>query len=137
EYDDVEALPQDGDVNSQLAVGYKHDRSFVVRGDKIGVFKHTPNNKIEFATTINKIKTPGGLKFAPKKVMLHQQDSNMIMQRDGDPNTLYKMDLEYGKVVDEWKVHDDIPVHTFTPDSKFAQMTGEETFLGISNNALF
>ncbi|RPA72842.1 VID27-domain-containing protein [Ascobolus immersus RN42] len=137
EYDDVAGQPEDGDVNSQLAVGYKHDRSFVVRGDKIGVFKHTPNNKIEFATTINKIKTPGGLKFAPTKVMLHQQDSNMIMQREGDPHTLYKMDLEYGKVVDEWKVHDDIPVHTFTPDSKFAQMTGEETFLGISNNALF
>lgn len=30
--------------NSALAVGYKSDRSFVVRGDKIGVFKHTPDN---------------------------------------------------------------------------------------------
>lgn len=27
--------------NSQLAVGYKFDRSFVVRGNRIGVFKHT------------------------------------------------------------------------------------------------
>ena len=30
--------------NSALAVGYKSDRSFVVRGDKIGVFKHTQND---------------------------------------------------------------------------------------------
>jgi hypothetical protein len=26
------------------------------------------------------------------------------------------MDLEYGKIVDEWKVHDDIPVNTFAPE---------------------
>jgi len=30
--------------NSALAVGYKSDRSFVVRGDKIGVFRHTQND---------------------------------------------------------------------------------------------
>ncbi len=31
-----------GPPNKSLAVGYKHDRSFVVRGSQIGVFKHTP-----------------------------------------------------------------------------------------------
>ncbi|KAK4545084.1 hypothetical protein LTR36_003635 [Oleoguttula mirabilis] len=128
---------EDGTVNSQLAVGAKVDRSFVVRGDKIGVFKHTTDNGLEFSTSINKLATPKGKAFAPKKVMLHAADRDMILQSEHDPNSLYRMDLEYGKVVDEWKVHDDIPVNVFAPANKFAQMTDEQTFLGLSKNALY
>merc|ERR1711939_887063 len=135
--DDVITRDEDGNVNSQLAVGYKHDRSFVVRGSKIGVFKHTPDNHLEFSTNISKVETPNGKLFSPKKVMLHAEDTNMILQNEADPNSLYRMDLEYGKIVDEWKVHDDIPVNTFAPESKFAQMSGEQTFLGLSRNALY
>ncbi|KFY82308.1 hypothetical protein V500_10636 [Pseudogymnoascus sp. VKM F-4518 (FW-2643)] len=137
ENDDVETHEKDGNVNSQLAVGYKHDRSFVVRGSKIGVFKHTPNNHLEFSTNISKVQTPKGKLFSPKKVMLHSEDTSMILQNETDPNSLYRMDLEYGKIVDEWKVHDDIPVNTFAPENKFAQMTGQQTFLGLSKNALY
>ncbi|KAK0710491.1 VID27 cytoplasmic protein-domain-containing protein [Apiosordaria backusii] len=137
EEDDVEYKPKDGDTNKQIAVGYKHDRSFVVRGSKIGVFKHTPNNNLEFSTNISKVETTDGKLFSPKKVMLHNEDRNLILQKDDDPNKLYRMDLEYGKVVDEWNVHEDIPVVTFAPENKFAQMTHEPTFLGISRNALY
>lgn len=137
EEDDVNTKEDDGLVNSQLAVGYKHDRSFVVRGSKIGIFKHTANNHLEFSTNISKIETPKGKLFSPKKVMLHAEDTNMILQDEANPNTLYRMDLERGKIVDEWKVHDDIPVNTFAPENKFAQMTGEQTFLGLSRNALY
>ncbi|RYP60012.1 hypothetical protein DL771_010650 [Monosporascus sp. 5C6A] len=137
EQEDVETQPQDGNTNSGLAVGYKHDRSFVIRGSKIGVFKHTPNNNLEFSTNISKVETPKGQLFSPKKVMLHNEDRNMILQNESDPNKLYRMDLEYGKVVDEWKVHDDIPINHFAPENKFAQMTHEPTFLGISRNALY
>ncbi|PVI07487.1 VID27-domain-containing protein [Periconia macrospinosa] len=135
--DDVETDLKDGDINSQLAVGYKHDRSFVVRGNKIGVFKHTADNQLQFATAISSIKTPKGKAFNPNKVMLHQEDTNMILQNLDNPNALYKMDLETGTVVDEWKVHDDIPVKVFAPENKFAQMSGEQTFLGLSGNALY
>ena len=117
EQDDVVTRDDDGNVNSQLAVGYKHDRSFVVRGSKIGVFKHTPDNNLEFSTNISKVETPRGKLFSPKKVMLHAEDTNMILQNGDDPNSLYRMDLEYGKIVDEWKVHDDIPVTTFAPET--------------------
>lgn len=137
EEDDIITKPDDGNVNSQLAVGYKHDRSFVVRGSKIGVFKHTPNNHLEFSTNISRVETPKGKLFNPSKVMLHAQDSNLILQNEADPNSLYRMDLEYGKIVDEWKVHDDIPINVFAPENKFSQMTNEQTFLGLSHNALY
>ena len=115
--DDVVTREDDGNINSQLAVGYKHDRSFVVRGSKIGVFKHTPNNNLEFSTNISKVETPSGTLFSPKKVMLHTEDTNMILQDEKNLNAVYRMDLEYGKIVDEWKVHDDIQVNTFAPEN--------------------
>ncbi|KAH6592618.1 hypothetical protein BASA61_004501 [Batrachochytrium salamandrivorans] len=51
--------------NSLLTVGYKHDRSFVVRGNRIGVFKHTNDNGLEFSTTINNVGTMNGIPFSP------------------------------------------------------------------------
>ena len=103
EEDDVEAGMKDGRINSQLAVGAKVDRSFVVRGDKIGVFKHTPHNHLEFSTAINNVETTKGKGFAPKKAMLHAGDKDMVLQTEGHPKSLYRMDLEVGKVVDEWR----------------------------------
>ncbi|KAK7513128.1 vacuolar import and degradation protein [Phyllosticta citriasiana] len=137
EEDEEVAKDADGNVNSQLAVGYKHDRSFVVRGSKIGVFKHTDDNHLEFSTNISKVETPKGNLFSPKKVMLHMEDRDMILQNPDNPNSLYRMDLERGQVVDEWKIHDDIPVDIFAPEKKYSQMTGEQTFLGLSRNALY
>ena len=128
--DDVVVREDDGNVNSQLAVGYKHDRSFVVRGSKIGVFKHTPNNNLEFSTNISKVETPGGKLFSPKKVMLHAEDTNMILQKEDDPHSLFRMDLEYGRVVDEWKVHDDIIVKTFAPE-KVGQLYDDDPFRSV------
>ncbi|CCG82568.1 Putative uncharacterized protein [Taphrina deformans PYCC 5710] len=136
EADEVQRMDGEGE-NSQLAVGYKHDRSFVVRGDKIGVFRHTDDDRLEFATSINKIQKLKGAKFNPSKVMLHNEDTNMIMQDPNDSQHLYKMDLEYGKIVDEWKIHDDVPLTTFTASSKFAGMTGEQTLIGLSKNGLY
>ncbi|KXT07512.1 hypothetical protein AC579_199 [Pseudocercospora musae] len=135
--DEVVNLDEDGKVNSQLAVGASVDRSFVVRGDKIGVFKHTDDNQLQFSTSINNVATLKGKTFAPSKVMLHARDHNMVLQNPNDPHSVYRMDLETGKVVDEWKVHDDIPIDVFAPKNKFAQTTDEQTFLGLSRNALY
>ncbi|EPS40325.1 hypothetical protein H072_5863 [Dactylellina haptotyla CBS 200.50] len=137
--DEHSQFPDDGtqEENSQLAVGYKTDRSFVIRGSRIGVFKHTTANNLEFSTTINKVQTPKGKLFQPKKVMLHAGDTSMILQDQSNSQSVYKMDIETGKVVDEWKVHDDIPILNYIPGNKFAQLTDEQTFIGHSKNSLF
>ncbi|RHZ68261.1 hypothetical protein Glove_296g20 [Diversispora epigaea] len=125
------------DVNSQLLVGYKHDRSFVLKGNKIGVFKHTDDDRLEFDSNISEIKKPGGKKFNPTKGMLHEEDSSIILMDPNDEHNLFKMDLEYGKVVEEWNVHDIFPVANIFPSNKFAQTTAEKTMIGMSHNSLF
>lgn len=72
-----------------------------------------------------------------RQVMLHNQDASMILMNPNDPHSLFRMDLDRGQVVEEWKVHDDITVKEIAPDSKFAQTTAQQTIVGTSHNALF
>lgn len=67
EEDDLPPLPQ-GERNSQLTVGYKGDRSYVVRGNNIGVFNHDEDNKVKYYASISKIATPKGKEFKPREV---------------------------------------------------------------------
>lgn len=69
--------------------------------------------------------------------MLHEQDASLLLHSADDPSSLYRMDLEVGKVVEDWKVREDLSLKAFGPESKFAQMTPERTLLGVSHNALF
>ncbi|OJA19004.1 hypothetical protein AZE42_00344 [Rhizopogon vesiculosus] len=136
EEDDV--LPQlQGERNSQLTIGYKGDRSYVVRGNNIGVFSHSRDDQVKYHATISKISTPKGKEFKPREVMLHDQDTKMVLMNPSDPHSLFSMDIERGKVVEEWKIHDDISVDHIAPDNKFAQITREQTLVGASHNALF
>jgi hypothetical protein len=61
----------------------------------------------------------------------------MILQNPTDPHTLFNLDIERGKVVEEWKVHEDVQVSHIAPDNKFAPTTREQTLVGASHNALF
>ena len=66
EEDQPPPLPK-GQRNSQLTVGYKGDRSYVVRGNNIGVFSHTGDN-VRYHATIGNLVTPKGKEFNPKEV---------------------------------------------------------------------
>lgn len=69
--EDQEGLPPalgKGERNSQLTVGYKGDRSYVVRGNNIGVFNHGADNGVRYNATISKLTTPQGKEFIPKQV---------------------------------------------------------------------
>jgi hypothetical protein len=52
-------------------------------------------------------------------------------------HSLYQMDVETGKVVEEWKLHEDITINSMTPLDKLAPMEPEQTLIGASHNALF
>lgn len=68
EEEDVASPALQGERNSQLTVGYKGDRSYVVRGNNIGVFSHTGHNQVKYHATISKVSTPKGKEFKPHEV---------------------------------------------------------------------
>lgn len=136
EFDDIKRLGGTG-KNSKLITGNMLDRSFVVRDNRLGVFKQTENNELEFQATIDDIKTTHGKSFIPEKAMLHLQDRSLILQDPTEPTSLYRMDLDYGKVVEEWRVSDEHAVRAFAPSHKYAQLTDEQTIIGASDSGLF
>lgn len=128
--DDYSENPDNGahDINSALEVGHTNDRTFVVRGDKIGVFKNT-DRSVQYSTTIQ------GLDFDPSRIMLHEQDRALVLQNQAKPDSLYRMDLETGKIVDEWKTGKEVA--DFNPVSKFAQTTAEQNLFGVADHSMF
>lgn len=68
--DDVPEMFTNGDLNSQLTVGYKNDRSYVLRGNTLGVFSHTNDDQVKYYNSIKKISTPKGKEFKPKHVIM-------------------------------------------------------------------
>lgn len=77
------------------------------------------------------------MRFTRLQVMLHDQDTKMVIMDKDSPNSLFHLDIERGKIVEEWKVHENVPVKHIAPENKFAQMTPEQTLVGASGNALF
>jgi hypothetical protein len=65
-----------------------------------------------------------------EQMMLHNQDSDMLLLDPTNKNSVFRMDLEYGKVVDEWKVSDSVNVDNIIPDTKYAQMNPQQTLIG-------
>lgn len=54
--------------NELLTVGFNKDRSYVARGDKIGVFKATSEGKMEHHGTLSSVRNAKGKPFKPKTV---------------------------------------------------------------------
>ena len=47
------------------------------------------------------MKTLGGREINPKKMLLHEQDSKMILMNENNDRKVFYLDLEKGKVVEE------------------------------------
>ncbi|CAH7688292.1 VID27 cytoplasmic protein-domain-containing protein, partial [Phakopsora pachyrhizi] len=125
--------------NSQLVVGYKEDMLFVVRGDMIVVFQNQQScsQQLKFMASIKELTIPKGRKLVPSKAMLHKQNSLIVLEDPVNKSSLYCLDLQVGKVVEEWKVGKGNGISNIFPCSKFSQMDPEQTLLGHSTKSLF
>ncbi|KAJ3412789.1 hypothetical protein HDV05_000256 [Chytridiales sp. JEL 0842] len=129
-------VPKQKEKISQLTVGHK-DRSFFVRGNTIGVLKYTDDDGLEYSTDIKNVSTLDKKTFTPRKVMLHDQDTSMLLMNPDSEHSVFRMDLNVGKVVEEWKVHDILTVEDIVPDNKRAPLTPNKTVVGINHNSIF
>ena len=64
--------------------------------------------------------------------MLHQQDSSLLLLKPNENNKIFRMDLERGDIVEEWKTHEYHQVNDILPQSKYAQTTNETLLKGIN-----
>ena len=109
------------------------------RGDPLWAYSSTPtDDQLVFHANLDKVQVPKSKKaFTPSKMMLYDQDTSMLLQNPDDLNRIYRMDLERGQVVDEWTVHEDAPVTSIIPDTKYAQMTSNPTLIGLNQRSIF
>lgn len=131
-----------GKKNKGLVMGLKTDCAFISRGDKIGIFKVDNKNGIEFNAAIEKLSysKDGKKRITPDKMMLLNNDRTMIVQDNRFANSLHKVDLEYGKVVEDWTMRKDdnnINVESFTTNTKYGDLMNDPTFMGISSQSMF
>ncbi|KAF9969962.1 hypothetical protein BGZ73_007476 [Actinomortierella ambigua] len=126
----------DKSKNSHLQVGYK-DRSFVLRGSKIGVFRHSNADSLEFDTTIDRVVNKAGKEVNPSLMLLHDQDTSMMLLDPKDQDKAYRMDLEYGKIVDEWSLPGTSGVSHLLGDSKYSHLHGTNTMIGMAKDSIF
>jgi len=61
----------------------------------------------------------------------------MIMLKPGDEHHLHAMDLEYGKIVEEWEVDNYRKVNDIVPEKKYNQQTTDQTILGFNDTSFF
>jgi hypothetical protein len=63
-----------GEKNSHLTTGYKGD-AFVVRGDKIGVFRQRADGTVQYQASIGNVQTPKGKKFKLSKACVYPESA--------------------------------------------------------------
>eukprot|EP00124_Ichthyophonus_hoferi_P004164 Ihof_evm1s426 gene=Ihof_evmTU1s426 len=123
--------------NGNLCMGVMHNRSFVSRGDNIGVFRNNAQeNKMEFVTNIKGLTDLNGDKLVPSQLMLHKEDSKMMMMKPNENKKIFVMDLERAQIVDEWKTHELIGVSDICPREKYAQATNTDLMVGANRNRI-
>lgn len=122
--------------NSSLTVAFRGNRSYVVRDNNIGVFKVSDDDDLEFVSAIKDVMTSNKKFVDPQDPMMYLEDRAMVFSDRENKNTLYKMDIEKNKIVDEWQVGDKSVVQ-YGPTKKFDQLTGEQTMLCLSKNGVF
>lgn len=137
--------PSSSSSNRSLTVSARHNRSYVVRGNKIGVFKtgsgsieekDDDDDGLEFVSVIKNVTNKNGKEFSPENPMMYMEDRSLILGDNDNLNKLYRLDIETGKIVEEWGAGENNIVQ-YGPTKKYDQLTSEPTVVGVSNNMIF
>ena len=131
---------EEGDdvVNRHLLTGRKHSRAIVFsnRNSLAGFQVYNTDSPGPLKATSGFSAIAKGLN--PSAVMMHQGDAKCLML---DPSfgrdKVLELDLERGKVVNEWTPGVGTSVNAILPISKFSQATEEQTFLGLNDRSVF
>jgi len=126
-----------GSKNRLLNVSSKNHRALVCRGKKIGVFSaENADDGVHFETCISGFQDKNGSSFAPRRMMLHHGEDELLMLHPNAKRNVLQMDLNRGDIVSEWGV-DDYPINEILPQSKYAPQTLTQTMVGMNRRGFF
>lgn len=100
DYTGIFESSEDEEKNNYLCTS--KDRAFVSRGSSIGVFNI--GDEVEFQSSIKNLKF--GHSIEPDKMVSH--DSTVYILDKNDKASIYRLDLERGKIVENYEFQDNI-----------------------------
>ena len=62
------------------------------------------DNSLEHIVSLPTLKTLQDTEFMPKKMMMHEQDTKMLILSDPMDTKVYYMDLARGKIINEYVI---------------------------------
>lgn len=117
--------------NSRFVLNPVDKQLYVWSNNNISVFK-TVNKDVKFVNAI-KLEEADGLNnnFSPRKMIVKDNSTNLIVQSESSPSNLYQVDLVKGKIVENWRIYD---LQDITTNKKFGDLLNDPTFLGVTSN---
>lgn len=125
--------------NEQLAVGMAVNRTFVSRGNMLGIFKHDEHGDLQYVNQLDHLKYKDQL-LSPNKMMLTDADNKMlILNNDGSHKIVYEMDLNRGEIVNEYKgSHSDFIIRDVDHTTKYGELDNATSlFNGVNKGSIF
>lgn len=126
---------ENGDDFTGMAQGKVRDRTFVTKGDVVSVYK--TDKEIEHVLDYGFMENFEKMTITPKKVLLQEQDTKMLLLDKKNAKKVYYVDLEKGKVIQELQADEFNTITDIAPESKQSFLTQSQVFLGINEKHIF
>lgn len=121
------------EANNFFTQGKAIDRTFVSRGNIISVYKEDEDDSsLKHIVNLPVVKTLDGEDFMPKKAMMHEEDTKMLLLRADNDHYIYYYDIEKGKVVEEYQIDDYNRVKDISGETKHSELTQNKIFLTLN-----
>ncbi|KAL0211348.1 hypothetical protein P9112_009646 [Eukaryota sp. TZLM1-RC] len=132
------ASPAQNQSSSGQNIGYVpsivSDRNFVLRKSDVEVVPLSQDGQGFSSETISIVPQWDGKPLTPKKAMLNQRDSSLLLLANESKDSIYRFDLERGEVVERFHTNNTVPVGSLSPMQKSSQLTDEKLFAGLNSN---
>lgn len=113
------------------------DRAFALKGDVLSVYKTENNQNISHIIDYPAIIDEKKEKLTPKKILLQEQDTKVLLLAAQDQQKVFYYDLEKGKVIQELQADEFNKITEIAPENKYAVLSNNPVFLAINDRNIF
>lgn len=86
---------------------------------------------LQYISVFKNITSKNGTTILPENIMMYMKDKAMSLADNGTSKKLFEMDIEKGKVIEEWSTSENNIVRN-GPTKEYNQLINEQNILGLS-----